>query len=280
MGALIDELSSLRGMEHVAGQVRTLIESQVDQMARAEAGYPVDTSALRHVIITGRAGTGKSMVGKKLAEIYANMGITDSDKFVVVNAREMTSKYKGNSERQALKKYQKAQGGVLFVDEAHQLNNDSYGRQALQALLAPMADPNDRTVVIMAGYPGKMESMLASDEGLRSRFPTTLSLENYDAETLAGIVTDHMAGQRYHTANNAANQALLRACELVARNPNSGNARDALEKIYTWADEHKVMRLVKLREAGRAPKPNQRVTLTASDFNAAGRRYRREEFGG
>ena len=45
----------------------------------------------------------------------------------------------------------------------------------------------DDLVVILAGYPGEMAELLSTNPGLRSRFPTTLTFENYNADELHSI---------------------------------------------------------------------------------------------
>ena len=50
-----------------------------------------------------------------------------------------------------------------------------------------MEDRRDEVVVIVAGYPNEMEAFMASNPGLASRFPKTLTFDNYDDDELFEI---------------------------------------------------------------------------------------------
>ena len=56
---------------------------------------------------------------------------------------------------------ERAEGGVLFVDEAYRLKVDSekdYGKEALDTLMEAMLRGNP--VMIFAGYPAQMEEFM------------------------------------------------------------------------------------------------------------------------
>ena len=63
----------------------------------------------------------------------------------------------------------------------------SYGREAVQALLKRMEDDRERLVVVLAGYPSEMESLLRTNPGLSSRFNTKLTFEDYAPSELGHI---------------------------------------------------------------------------------------------
>ena len=69
-----------------------------------------------------------------------------------------------------------ALGGVLFIDEAYALvkdESDSFGREAVDTLVAEMENHRDALVVILAGYTGDIDRFLAENQGLRSRVTRT-----------------------------------------------------------------------------------------------------------
>jgi len=71
-------------------------------------------------------------------------------------------------------------GGILFIDEAYTLckdDNDSFGQEAIDALVADIENYRDNLVVILAGYSEDMDKFLNKNQGLRSRLATEIHLQ-------------------------------------------------------------------------------------------------------
>jgi len=80
-----------------------------------------------------------------------------------------------------------AMNGVLFIDEAYGINSgygDTYGREAITELLKNMEGPiaASELVVVFAGYESDMNNLLATNEGLKSRFPYRINIEKLTVE--------------------------------------------------------------------------------------------------
>ena len=108
-----------------------------------------------------------------------------------------------------------ALGGVLFIDEAYALTNDSgltggdaYGREAVDTILKAMEDHRDQLIVIVAGYHGPMQNFLASNPGLRSRFNRFINFEDYASETLSEIFLNYCKAADYVTSPAARDLAM------------------------------------------------------------------------
>jgi SpoVK/Ycf46/Vps4 family AAA+-type ATPase len=87
--------------------------------------------------------------------------------------------------------YERAKGGILFIDEAYSLTpqnaiND-FGQEAIDTLLKAMEDYRDNFIVIVAGYPDLMKKFLKSNPGLQSRFNTFINFEDYNSNELLEI---------------------------------------------------------------------------------------------
>ena len=85
-----------------------------------------------------------------------------------------------------------ALGGVLFIDEAYSLVNegdgqgDRFGNEAVQALLKRAEDDREDLIIILAGYERQMDTFLATNPGLNSRFGIRIKFPGYSpAELLA-----------------------------------------------------------------------------------------------
>lgn len=82
-------------------------------------------------------------------------------------------------------------GGVLFIDEAYQLTNNSendFGKQAVETLLTYLENYRDKFVVILAGYTKEMEKFLDMNPGLRSRIPEKIIFPDYHPDDIATVV--------------------------------------------------------------------------------------------
>lgn len=61
------------------------------------------------------------------------------------------------------KKFEEAEGGVLFIDEAYSLVDDrdgSFGDEAINTIVQEMENHREDVAVIFAGNPDKMEEFL------------------------------------------------------------------------------------------------------------------------
>ena len=88
----------------------------------------------------------------------------------------------------------KAEGRVLFVDEAYTLSSTSgkdYGKEAIEAMMAKMNANIDgkrkNPIFIFAGYPCEMEDFFRVNPSLLRRIPNVLQFNNYTLMVLAEI---------------------------------------------------------------------------------------------
>ncbi len=85
---------------------------------------------------------------------------------------------------------------MLFIDEAYGLSDqrDGFGDEAIRTLLKRMEDDRGRLVVVVAGYPDRMEEFLDANPGLRSRFPVTnvVSFPDHDPGTLHTVLMNRL----------------------------------------------------------------------------------------
>ena len=95
----------------------------------------------------------------------------------------------GHTAPKTQKVFEKALGGILFIDEAYSLfrTGNDFGKEAVETLLKLMEDNREKIVVIIAGYPKELEELLSSNPGLKSRFSKTLHFEDYSKEELLQI---------------------------------------------------------------------------------------------
>ena len=127
------------------------------------------------VVASGKGGTGKTTVARIVGKIYKRLGVLSSGQLIECTRRDLVSQYVGATAPLVQQKVQEAMGGILFIDEAYTLcrdDNDSFGKEAIEALLTDIENHRDKFMVILAGYSAEMGKFMDQNQVLRSRIPT------------------------------------------------------------------------------------------------------------
>lgn len=186
----IDEkLNNLIGLDNVKKQIKELANWAYITKLRKEKGLKANSITM-HMVFTGSPGTGKTTVARIIADIYYNLGIIEENKLIETSREDLVAEYLGQSEIKTKKVLEESKGGVLFIDEAYSLtkNNDAYGSDVVNTILKFMEDNRDNTVIIIAGYQNEIEQFIKSNPGLKSRFNTYLTFNNYNSKELLEIL--------------------------------------------------------------------------------------------
>ena len=270
------ELDGLIGLEPVKQQVRAIAaQLQVARM-RERQGLAASSPA-RHFVFTGPPGTGKTSVARILGRVFAALGLLSRPSVVEAHRGDLVGEHLGSTAVKTNRLVDSALGGLLFVDEAYSLSNsgysggDAFGTEAIQILLKRAEDDRDRLVVVLAGYPAAMESFLASNPGLASRFATRVRFPSYSAVELQSIAT-HLAGRAGDVFDSDALAGLGQTFgEVCARGrvDELGNGRFA-RSLFERACAHRDLRVARLGERASTA---ELTTLTGADVRAAFREF-------
>lgn len=206
------KLDRLIGLDAIKNQIQTLSNFLKLEKHRAEAGLPTTQPSL-HMAFVGNPGTGKTTVARIISEIYGALGVLTKGHLIETDRSGLVAEYAGQTGPKTNAKIDEALDGVLFIDEAYTLvdesGQDQYGREAVQTLLKRMEDQRDRLVVILAGYPKEMTKMIRSNPGLSSRVGTTMHFDDYDPEALCRIF-ELIAAKAKYVLPSATRKRLLR----------------------------------------------------------------------
>jgi predicted Zn finger-like uncharacterized protein len=196
----LEELDALIGLYCIREEMRELVNFLKIQAERARHDLP-QTAVSLHAVFSGNPGTGKTTVARLLGRILGAMGILSKGHLVETDRSGLVAEFAGQTGPKTHQRVNEALDGVLFIDEAYSLvaesGDDPYGAEALQVLLKRMEDDRDRLVVILAGYPRPMESLLSKNPGLSSRFPRTFAFPDYTASELGRIFEAMCARDHY-----------------------------------------------------------------------------------
>ena len=208
---LLAELDALVGLEGVKHEVHLVTNLLRVQQIRRERGLPVLDQS-RHLIFTGNPGTGKTTVARLLAQIYRTLGVVERGHLVETDRAGLVAGFVGQTAGRVVAAFDRAEGGVLLIDEAYSLargGENDFGREAIDTVVKLVEDRRDRLVVILAGYPDEMEALVGANPGMRSRFPKTIHFPDYSDDELVRIVAAIGAAGRY-TLDAGAEAALRR----------------------------------------------------------------------
>ena len=184
-----------------------------------------------HMCFLGNPGSGKTEVARLVAGILYENGILPSDRVIEVDRSGLVSEYFGATAEKTRTVIQMAMGGVLFVDEAYALGNNSdgritdYGKEAIDTLVKAMEDFRGQFCVILAGYKNEMLQMLSTNPGFKSRIQFMLDFPNYSRNELRSII-ELMLTKRHYTIGDSAMDKILDITDVKRKEPNFANARE------------------------------------------------------
>jgi len=214
---------------------------------------------------TGNPGTAKTSVARLLSKILYQNKITKREELVEVGRADLVGKYVGHTAVRVRKVFEKAKGGVLFIDEAYSLVDDHkgmYGDEAINTIVQEMENNREDTIVIFAGYKQEMEDFLNRNPGLQSRIAFHVPFEDYSEEELYQI-TDLLARKGGYTLGCGAHETLCDIFDRAKRTNGFGNGRFS-RNLFEKAKMNQANRLadVDLSELS----DQELLTLSVEDF--------------
>ncbi|MBN1171989.1 MAG: AAA family ATPase [Micromonosporaceae bacterium] len=265
---LLAQLKSMIGLGEVKREVAEVIDLLATTRTRIEAGLPAP-STTRHLVFLGPPGTGKTTVARLYGRILAALGVLRSGQLVEVARPDLVGEYIGQTAQRTREVFERARGGVLFIDEAYTLSprgtRGDFGREAIDTLVKLMEDHRDEVVVIAAGYTEEMIEFLATNAGLASRFSRNIHFEHYADDELVAIFEVFARSSGYECRGDAL-AALRQRFAATPRNATFGNGRFARKLL----DEAVTRQAGRLRSLPDTPSVEDLRMLQVEDVAASG----------
>ncbi|MFD3695475.1 right-handed parallel beta-helix repeat-containing protein [Streptomyces sp. NPDC058646] len=239
-GEVLGQLDSLVGLESVKREVRALTDMIEVGRRRQQAGLKA-ASVRRHLVFTGSPGTGKTTVARLYGEILASLGVLERGHLVEVSRVDLVGEHIGSTAIRTQEAFERARGGVLFIDEAYALapedSGRDFGREAIDTLVKLMEDHRDAVVVIVAGYTAEMDRFLTVNPGVASRFSRTITFGDYGPQELLRIV-EQQAEEHEYRLGDGTGEALLEYFTELPKGPAFGNGRTARQTFESMVERH------------------------------------------
>ncbi len=188
----MQELNQMIGLDSVKEGIRTMANNARLFLERRRRGLRTSEDMVFHCVFTGNPGTGKTTVAKMLGAIYHSLGLLSKGDVVSVDRTRLVGEFIGQTEGNVKVVLEEARGNVLFIDEAYTLfvggdDRKDFGLRVIDSLMTVLSQPNPDMLIVFAGYPKEMESLLATNPGLSGRFPYRYLFPDYNAEQLMEI---------------------------------------------------------------------------------------------
>jgi stage V sporulation protein K len=238
--AAFKKLESLIGLEEVKKTLAELTAFSLVQKKR-EAQNLKTGPIVMHMVFKGNPGTGKTTVARLLSQVLHELDILSKGHLLEVERADLVGEYIGHTAQKTREMIKQSLGGIMFVDEAYTLSQGGekdFGREAIATIVKGMEDQRNNLLVILAGYSSEMNRFIASNPGLKSRFPIHIEFPDYNEEELFRIALQMYEERDYQLSNRCRWKLKQQLAEFArSRHPYSGNARyvrNLVEKSIRW----------------------------------------------
>ncbi len=221
------ELDGLVGL----GEVKDAV-SRWEKLARY--GFMTGEQSQQNLNFTfcGNPGTGKTEVARIMGQLLYGLGLIPRADVIEVSTPDLVSPYVSETPKKTKEIIDRAEGAVLFVDEAYELvpegdSGKSHGKEALETIMKAMEDRRGKMAFIFAGYTDEMQNFLDANPGMRSRIPESnhFTFSDYSAEELFRIAQVMMFKSYQLELDDDAAVAFRQVLATRSQSRDFGNAR-------------------------------------------------------
>lgn len=194
--------------------------SSVD-ILRVTSEINENQKSIPHFVFEGNPGVGKSTIARLIGQILHNAGYLKIGHTIEVSGNSIIGQHVGETPAKVTKYLDEAEGGVLFIDEAHNLYvdekqqsnaNANYRKEAITTIVQAMTDRRRHFCLILAGYAlskidahDGVRALFDMDPGLESRFKgdeNIILIEDYKPSLLKKIFISNIEKENYNLSKD------------------------------------------------------------------------------
>ena len=228
---LEDKLKEIIGLDEVKDLLRSQYKLLVAQEKRKSVGVYTEIEQNLNMVFVGNPGTGKTSIARLVAQMLNSMGLLKVGQMIETDRSSFVSNIPGETSKKTEEKFKEALGGVLFIDEAYTLANDSLGREVIETLLKLIEDYSKEVIVILAGYEKEMEDFFDVNIGLRSRFPLWTNFKDYNPNELLEMAIRLVESKGFRLSKNG-HVALKKSFVEMYENSDSSSGNGRMVRNY------------------------------------------------
>jgi stage V sporulation protein K len=260
-----EDLGTLVGMEEMKRLIKEIYAWIYVNKKREEMGLKAKKQAL-HMMFKGNPGTGKTTVARLIGKLFQKMNVLSKGHLIEAERADLVGEYIGHTAQKTRDLIKKAQGGILFIDEAYSLGRGGekdFGKEAIDTLVKHMEDKQHEFILILAGYSREMEYFLTLNPGLHSRFPLVVDFPDYNINQLMDIA-GRMLVEREYTLSHESEKKLRDHLIWVKAvlSPNSFSNGRYVRNVIEKSVRAQAMRLLMLNSYDR----HELMTLRSNDL--------------
>lgn len=207
--APMEKLDAMIGLASVKKKLHEFIGLARLNYKRRAAGLPINMLPL-HAVFIGNPGTGKTTVAGLIGKIFKDAGLLSKGHVVFEERSTLIGQFYSSESEKTLNALKRAEGGILFIDEAYSLykagDPKDPGLNVLETLMTALADKEQRDwMLILAGYPKEMKAMLEANPGFNSRLPESnrYYFDDYSVDELMQIADLYCKKYQYVLSDDA-----------------------------------------------------------------------------
>ena len=220
------ELKNLVGLKNIKTEIDSLCN-----YAKFIKELKIDKEqTYLNMFFLGNPGTGKTTVARLIAEKLYNLGFLKENDIVEITPNDLIAEYVGQTRAKTRNILKKAEGKLLFIDEAYLLYNSNYTKgnnpfmdEAIVELVKYIEDP--KNIVIFAGYTNEMKKIYEANPGIKSRIYKEINFLDYTITELYKILNNDLINKGL-IIDKKSKQNIINYIKQLKNNKDFGNARN------------------------------------------------------